>query len=230
VTSRARLLPVHVPTGRNAPAGAVLVLHGGAGRRDVSTVSPTQLSVLRMVPVARRIARAGRDRLAVFRLLNSSRGWDEAHTPVQDVRWALAQLRSSLGADVPVCLVGHSLGGRAALLAADQRGVASVVALNPWVHESDGADVTVPPGRPVLVVHGDEDRIASPRRSAVVAAALRRTTDVGYVSISGGRHAMLRHGTTFERVAADFATATLLGDEPRPPVDAILAGTDRVEV
>jgi pimeloyl-ACP methyl ester carboxylesterase len=227
VTPRTRLLPVHVPT---TPAGAVLVLHGGAGRRETSAVSPTQLSVLRMVPVARRIARAGRDRLAVFRLLNSSRGWDEAHTPVADVGWALAQLRSSLGADVPVCLVGHSLGGRAALLAADQRGVASVVALNPWVHESDARKVSVPPGRPVLVVHGDEDRVASPRRSAVVAAALRRTTDVGYVSVRGGRHAMLRHGATFERVAADFATATLLGDEPHPPVDAILAGTDRVEV
>ena len=230
MTPRARLLPVRVPTGPNAPRGAVVVLHGGAGRRDASAVSPTQLSVLRMVPVARRIARAGRGRRAVLRLLNSTRGWDASHTPVEDVRWALAQLRSSLGADVPVCLVGHSLGGRAALLAADQRGVASVVALNPWVQESDGAEIAVPPGRPVLVVHGDEDRIASPRRSAVVAAALRRTTDVGYVSVRGGRHAMLRHGTTFERVAADFATATLLGDPPRPPVDAILAGTDRVEV
>jgi alpha-beta hydrolase superfamily lysophospholipase len=208
----------------------VLVLHGGASRRESMAVSPTQLSVLRMVPVAQRIARAGRGRLAVFRLLNSTRGWDGSHTPVDDVRWALAQVRSSVGGDVPVCLVGHSLGGRAALLAADQRGVASVVALNPWVYESDGRDVSVPAGRPVLVVHGDEDRIASPRRSATVAAALRRTTDVGFVSIRGGKHAMLRHGATFERVAADFATATLLGDAPGPPVDEILAGRDRVEV
>lgn len=228
MTSRARLVPVSVP--RPAPEGAVLVLHGGASRSGSVAVSPAQLSVLRMVPVARRIARAGRHRLAVFRLLNSSRGWDASHTPVDDVAWALAQLRSSLGPEVPVGLVGHSLGGRAALLSAAQRGVASVVALNPWVYEADGTAVSVPAGRPLLVVHGDQDRIASPRRSAAVAAALRRTTDVGYVSVRGGKHAMLAHGATFERVAADFTTATLLGDQPRPPVDEILAGAVRVDV
>ena len=32
------------------------MLHGGAARGDVSVVSPTQASVLRMVPVATRIA------------------------------------------------------------------------------------------------------------------------------------------------------------------------------
>ena len=227
MTSRARLVPVSVP---RAAEGAVLVLHGGASRSASVAVSPAQLSVVRMIPVARRIARAGGRRLAVFRLLNSYRGWDASHTPVEDVAWALAQLRSSVGPEVPVGLVGHSLGGRAALLSADQRGVASVVALNPWVYESDGTAVSIPAGRRVLVVHGDQDRVASPRRSAAVASALRRTTDVGYVSVRGGKHAMLAHGATFERVAADFTTATLLGDRPRPPVDRILAGTERVDV
>src|ERR1700684_4577646 len=60
-----RLIEVSTPP---APAGAVLVLHGGASRRRSMRVSPAQLSVLRMVPIASRIARAGRDRLAVFRL------------------------------------------------------------------------------------------------------------------------------------------------------------------
>ena len=73
MTNRARLLPTRVP---DHPAGVVLVLHGGASRRDQTAVSPTQLSVLRMLPVAARIAHAGRGRLAVFRLLNSTRGWD----------------------------------------------------------------------------------------------------------------------------------------------------------
>ncbi len=58
------------------PAGVVIVLHGGAGRRRTMMVSPTQLSVLRMVPIARRIARARRGDLAVWRLLNTVRGWD----------------------------------------------------------------------------------------------------------------------------------------------------------
>lgn len=211
------------------PIAAVLVLHGGASRRDGTAVSPTQLSVLRMVPIARRIARAGRGRLAVFRLLNTTRGWDTRHTPVDDVAWALGQLRERFGRDLPVCLVGHSLGGRAALLSADRPGVRSVVALAPWLYESDG-DTGVPADRRVLFVHGTEDRVASPRRSAVVAEALRRSTQVGYLRVTGGEHAMLRHGRVFDRAAADFATATLLGDRPGPPVSTVLDGQHLVQV
>jgi pimeloyl-ACP methyl ester carboxylesterase len=112
---------------RTDPTGVVLVLHGGANRRGSPMVSPTQLSVLRMVPIARRIARAGRGRLAVLRLLNSSRGWDTRHTPVDDVAWALDELERHADTLPPVALVGHSLGGRAALLAAaDPRVVAAV--------------------------------------------------------------------------------------------------------
>src|SRR3954464_1122045 len=90
----ARLISTRAP---RSPEGLVLVLHGGASRRDHPAVSPTQLSVLRMVPIARRIARAGRGRLAVVRLLNSVRGWDTRHTPVEDVRWALEQLHAEYG-------------------------------------------------------------------------------------------------------------------------------------
>ncbi len=43
-----------------------------------------------------------RERLAVFRLLNSRRGWDTRHTPVHDARWALDQVAERLGAASPV--------------------------------------------------------------------------------------------------------------------------------
>ncbi|GAA2143420.1 alpha/beta hydrolase [Nocardioides koreensis] len=202
----------------------MLVLHGGAQRPGRPEVSPTQLSVLRMIPVARRIGRSGGDRLAVYRLLNSHRGWDSTHTPVHDVAWALGRVRELHG-ELPTSLVGHSLGGRAALLAGDQDGVRSVVALNPWVYPTDAADLT---GRRVLVVHGTEDRVADPGRSATVARRLARTAEVGYVAVPGARHAMLRHGATFERAAAGFASATLLGVEPAAPasdpVSRVLAG------
>lgn len=214
----ARLVGTHVP---RDPEGVVLVLHGGASRAEQAMVSPAQLSVLRMVPVAARIARAGRRRLAVYRLLNSHRGWDSTTTPVMDVGWALEQVEETHGL-LPAALVGHSLGGRAALLAADRPAVRSVVALNPWVYPTDGADLT---GRQVLVVHGAEDRVASPDRAAAVARRLSATAHVGYVAVPGGRHAMLRHGATFERYAAEFVTATLLGTEPSSPaVAAVLAG------
>jgi alpha-beta hydrolase superfamily lysophospholipase len=219
----ARLLPVRAPT---RPEGVVIVLHGGASRGERAMVSPAQLSVLRMVPVAHRIARAGGSRLAVHRLLNSHRGWDTRTTPVMDVAWALARVARQHG-DLPVALVGHSLGGRAALLGGGDPHVRSVVALNPWVHPTDRVDLA---GRRVLVVHGTDDRVALPSRSAELADRLAATTDVGYVSVPGARHAMLRHGRTFETYAAEFVTATLLGTAPRSrAVAAVLDGEAYVQ-
>ena len=213
-----RLIDVRVP---DRPVGAVLVLHGGGSRGERMMVSPTQLSVLRMVPVAKRVALAGHGRLAVHRLLNSTRGWDTRHTPVQDAEWALARLRDRHG-DVPIGLVGHSLGGRAALLAGGSDGVRSVVALAPWVYPTD-----LPPGglagRRVLVVHGDQDRIAKPANSLAVAERLARTTDTTYVRVEGGKHAMLRHGSTFTRLAADFTVDVLTGAEPTGEIAEVLA-------
>lgn len=184
----------------------MVVLHGGAARPGKTMVNPAQLSVLRMIPVARRVARAGRDRLAVFRLLNSSRGWDTEHTPVMDATWAVDQVVDRVG-DLPVALVGHSLGGRAALLAGTAAPVRTVVALNPWVYADDDADLT---GRRVLVVHGTDDRIADPARSRRVADRIGRRADLTWRDVPGGKHAMLRHGATFEKAAAGFVVDTLL--------------------
>lgn len=220
---RARLLATSVP---RRPEAVALVLHGGGARRDRMQVSPTQLSVLRMVPVARRVARTGRRRLAVYRLLNSVRGWDTRHTPVADVHWALERIRADLG-PLPVALVGHSLGGRAALLAGGVPDVQSVVALAPWVQLSDSPDL---PGRDVLVVHGTEDRIASWDRARAVTDRLRSEADrVGFVSVEGGKHAMLRHHRLFDGLAADFVAATLLGDQAVGPVADVLGGRYLVE-
>ncbi|WP_139981516.1 alpha/beta hydrolase [Nocardioides litoris] len=190
---------VHTRSPRD-PAGLVVVLHGGASRGDRMAVSPTQLSVVRMIGVAGRIARAGRGRLAVARLLNSYRGWDTEHTPVDDARWAVDQLLERWPGR-PVALVGHSLGGRAALLAAEHEAVTTVVALNPWVYPTDGVGL---PGRSVLVVHGDQDRIASPERARRVADRIGRSAEVTFRVVEGGKHAMLRHGRVFETAASRF--------------------------
>ena len=214
--THARLIDTAAPS---APRGVVLVLHGGAARRKPMRVSPAQLSVLRMVPIAARIAHAAKGELAVLRLLNSTRGWDAHHTPVDDVRWALRELADRFGPDLPVGLVGHSLGGRAALLAAAEQPVVSAVALNPWVYPHEGhLDLS---GRQVLVVHGDDDRVARPTNSAALARNLARTARVGYVTVEGGRHAMLRRHEVFDGLAAGFVTATLLG---RPARSAAAGG------
>ena len=220
-----RLIEVRVP---DRPEGIVLVLHGGGARRVRMMVSPTQLSVLRMIPVARRVARAGVDRLAVFRLLNSVRGWDTRHTPVRDAEWTLDEIASRLGTQLPACLVGHSLGGRAALLTAARPGVRSVVALAPWVLPGDvphGLD-----GQRILIVHGTRDRIASAARSAALAKVLSSRADVAYVSVEGGKHAMLRHHDAFDGLAADFAAWSLLGIERDGVIEQLARGRRLVTV
>jgi pimeloyl-ACP methyl ester carboxylesterase len=199
-----KLIGVHVP---DRPAGAVLVLHGGAARRETTMVSPTQLSVLRMIPIARRIAQAGDGRLAVFRLLNSRRGWDTTHTPVHDAQWALGEVAERLGR-VSTCLVGHSLGGRAALLTAGEPDVRGVVALAPWVYPTDIAPGIG--GRRILIVHGDRDRVASPQRAAALAKALSRQADVRLLTVPGGKHSMLSRAREFVRPATAFVIETLL--------------------
>lgn len=220
----ARLITTHLP---EEPEALALVLHGGGSRQDRTAVSATQLSVLRMVPIASRLARAGKGRLGVLRLLNSTRGWDTLHTPLEDVAWALEQLRQRYAIGLPTSLVGHSLGGRAALLAGNHPAVRSVVALNPWVQPSDQPDLA---GRPVLVVHGTEDRVADPRKSAALAERMARTTQVGYLRVSGGQHAMLRHRSVFEQAAVDFTCATLLGTPPTGAVAELLGGERVVTV
>jgi pimeloyl-ACP methyl ester carboxylesterase len=224
--TQARLIPVTVP---HRPTGAVLVLHGGASHRESVPVSPSQLSVLRMVPIASRIVRAGGDRLAVFRVLNSSRGWDAQHTPAADVAWALDEVAEEVGERLPASLVGHSLGGRAALLSAARPEVRSVVALAPWVY-GDDVPTELPNHPRILIVHGDHDRIAKPARSAELARRLAEITSVSYISVRGGKHAMLRRGGTFERLATQFVTATLLGEPAQGPIERALAGEPWLEV
>lgn len=224
--SEPRLIPVAEPSN---PAGAVLLVHGGgARRRGQMMVSPTQLSVVRMVPIARRVAHAGRGRLAVYRLLNSYRGWDTTHTPVHDVQWALDRIQERYSAS-PVCLIGHSLGGRAAILAAPSPGVRSVVALAPYVYPDDARGLDLR-DRSLLVVHGLRDRIASPLSSAHLVRSLPEHVPASYLAIRDGKHAMLSRHREFDGSATAFAVATLLGDRVKAPVADALAGSTWIEV
>jgi pimeloyl-ACP methyl ester carboxylesterase len=220
-----RLIDVTVPAN---PAGVAVVLHGGGSRRRTMRVSPTQVSVLRMIPVARRIARATSGRIAVVRLLNSRRGWDAAHTPVRDVDWALDEIGRRLGRELPVCLVGHSLGGRAALLCAGLPQVRGVVALAPWVDPSERlahVDAT-----PIVIIHGDDDRVALAGRSRRLAERLGPRTPVSYVSVTGGTHGMLHRRSAFDGLAARCVAWMLLGELQGELVRRIAAGEQTITV
>ncbi|MGH3804602.1 MAG: alpha/beta fold hydrolase, partial [Pseudonocardiaceae bacterium] len=112
------------------------------------------MSYLRMVLFARFLHRRESGRGMSVRILRYRyRGWDEPQLhPVQDARWALTQLRDQ-HPDASIVLLGHSMGGRAALWVADHPAVTAVCALAPWT--LDDEPVRQLDGRSVLIAHGD---------------------------------------------------------------------------
>ena len=148
--------------GRTAVAtvsGAVVVAHGG---RSVSTdpVTRVQPAVLRMVPFARAIRHALRGSgVAVYRPRFQLRGWNgELASPVADLREVLDRIGARFG-PVPVVLVGHSMGARAALRAAGHPLVAAVAGLAPWLPSGEPVDQLA--GRRILLAHGTADRVTA---------------------------------------------------------------------
>src|SRR4051794_32046169 len=119
------------------PKAIALVLHGGRAT-STAAVSAHQLAVLRMTPFIASLRRAGvRRGLAVARMRYLVRGWNgPAQAPVADVRFVLDRLAERYPG-VPVALVGHSMGGRAAIHAAGHESVSTVVGLAPWIEARD---------------------------------------------------------------------------------------------
>jgi len=195
------------------PKAIALVLHGGRSA-STSTVRANQLAVLRMAPFSASLRRAGRRRgLAVARMRYLVRGWNGgAQAPVADVRWVLDRLAERYPG-VPVALVGHSMGGRAAIYAAGHPAVTTVVGLAPWIEGDDPYRFV--DGRDVLVAHGDGDRITSAKASA---AWTRRAATVaasaGFVSVRHEGHAMLRRAGLWHGLATGFVLAAMCGAAP----------------
>lgn len=203
------------------PAGPVralaLVLHGGRSR-GTGAVTARQLAVLRMRPFVSSLQRAGTGRgLAVAHLRYRVRGWNGVQaSPVPDTEWALDRLAERYPG-VPAALVGHSMGGRAAVYAAGHPSVSTVVGLAPWIEPGD--PVRPVAGRRVLFVHGDRDRMTSPPESAEFARqAAAVAASVNYVSVSGERHAMLRRARLWHDLATGFVLATLCDTPPNETV------------
>lgn len=191
-----------------APAGAtvgVLVLHGGSADSTMA-VGRWSLAALRLAPVARAVARSVPG-AAVYRLRNSVRGWNgDGAAVLGDARWALDRMAAA-HPDVPLVVIGHSLGGRMAVHLAAEDGrsagpVVGAVGLAPWLKPDD--PVTGLPGVPIAVVQGTRDRmIPTPStepwlsRAAAAGAVLRRSV------VDGGEHAMLRHLHRWHRLTVE---------------------------
>jgi predicted esterase len=197
--------------------GLVLVLHGGRAR-STAPVRARQLTVVRMRPFISSLHAAGRDAgLAVARLRYVVRGWNgDAQAPVHDVRWALGRLAERFP-DVPVALVGHSMGARAALYAAGDQAVRAVVGLAPWLEPGD--PIAQLDDRDVLLAHGARDRTTSPKRSAAYAdAAAAHAASMSYVAIRGDGHAMLHRARIWHELTTGYVLAVLCGRSPMETV------------
>lgn len=200
-----------------APRGVVLLLHGGSDQSHLPA-SRAGVAALRMLPIASAVARAGRGHVTVARLINAVRGWNgEERSPVVDARWALEQLRRR-HPGVPVAVLGHSMGGRAALHVADDPAVRIVVGLAPWVTSAEPARLLE--GRQVVLVHGSQDRTTSPEASAeLVRLAQGVARSATLVRVAGQGHTLLGRADAAGRLCAQVAVAGLLGPAlggPRP--------------
>src|SRR5215831_8161717 len=106
-----------------------------------------------MIPVAAAIRRVLRGSGAeVCRPRFDVRGWNgEQASPVHDLNRMLDEIRGTYG-PVPVVLIGHSMGARAALRAAGHPSVTAVAGLAPWLPPGEPTGQLA--GRRVLLAHG----------------------------------------------------------------------------
>lgn len=196
------------------PRAAVLLLHGG--REDALEPPPVvNLPAVRMRPFASDLVRAtSHERVLIGRVRYRHRGWNgPREDAVHDARRALRALLDAAG-PVPVVLVGHSMGARAALRVAGDPQVRGVVALAPWC--PSGEAVGQLRDRMVAALHDPADRVT---QAAETWEHLSRASAAGAralgVRMPGGGHAMLRDARTWQRIATSL-TLGMLGLAPLP--------------
>ena len=206
----ARLIPVgpiaHGPA--EEVEALVIVVHGGKAN-SMEPVRPWRSAVLRLRPVARRIAHdTTSPRAAVYRLQLAIRGWNgTGSSALADLYWALATLQSS-HPDRPVVLVGHSMGARTVLHLAGQEKVCGVVVLAPWVETAD--PVSQLAGVRVTAIQGTQDRITpEPASRAFVARAEAAGAQWEQVLLTGTGHGMVSRAKTWHRLTAEAVRADL---------------------
>jgi acetyl esterase/lipase len=194
---------------RGTPRAAVLIAHGGKSA-GLAPDSNLRTPALRMFPFLLDLARAARGRgLATVQLRYRVVGFNDGD-PVADLRWALDAVHARFG--VPVCLVGHSMGARAALRVAGDPRVASVAALSAWCPPDEPVDQLR--GRTVLMAHGARDRITDPARSLAFAQRAQAAgARLARFELAGTGHAMLARIGEWQFLTRRFALWTL-GLEP----------------
>jgi dienelactone hydrolase len=180
--------------------------HGGT----VASVQPPKeraLSLARMRAIEQFVRASGTGLgLGTYLLRYRVAGWNGvAADAYADVRWALGELRARHGDDVPVVLVGHSMGGRAVLRAGDDPSVRAVCALAPWT--PPGEPVEHLRGQTVAILHGRGDRWVPAGLSADFAVRAERAgARIARFTIAGG-HSMVRRAPVWHAFVRDVVLA-----------------------
>ena len=182
---------VEVHPAAEPPRAVALFCHGGTAE---SQTPPREqaLSLVRMRAIERFVRQAaGQSGVTTQLLRYRVAGWNGAAADAfVDVRWAIERIREEHGPDLPIVLVGHSMGGRAVLRAGGDEQVAAVCALAPWTPPDE--PVHHLRDRTVAILHGRGDRWVPARLSADFAVrASEAGARVARFTIAGG-HSMLR--------------------------------------
>ncbi|MER7969934.1 prolyl oligopeptidase family serine peptidase, partial [Streptomyces sp. NPDC096080] len=156
-------------------------------------------------------------------------GWNGGAAQLaQDATWAADEIVRRYG-DVPVCLAGVDMGGRAALRSGGHEAVDSVLAIAPWLPEDDMAAPPEPVrqlvGRQVLIVHGTNDRRTDPELSFRLAARAKKANrEVCRFEVHADGHGLHQYRAEVHALAQDFVMGTLFGRSfARPVQDALAA-------
>jgi predicted esterase len=210
---------------RGGTRGLAVFCHGGTA---TSVVPPREaaLSLVRMRAIEQFVRSSTADRgIGTALLRYRVAGWNGAAADAYtDVLWALEQLRAEHGADVPVVLVGHSMGGRAVLRAGGDPQVGAVCGLAPWT--PPGEPVQHLTGRTVAILHGSGDRWVPAKLSADFALRAREAgASVARFTTPGG-HSMVRGALRWHRFARDV----VLGGTGIEPMRADIANALRQPV
>jgi len=180
----------------------VLVLHGGKARSS-APVNGRSLTWRRAQGLARTLGASLRaDGIALWVLRYRTVGWNGDGTDkVEDARWALDRIRAEIG-EVPVALLGHSMGGRTACRAADHELVRGVVALAPWL--PPGEPVAALAGRDLYAAHGRRDHITrAADTKAYVDRARAIATAASFTDMGDRGHYLLRGARAWNAFAVD---------------------------
>lgn len=190
--------------------GLVLMLHGGKAA-SLEPVGGRSLSWQRAAVLVGSIGAGLREEgLGTALLRYRHRGWNERYpggpTPIPDARWALDRIRDAHG-DLPVVLLGHSMGARTAVRVADDPSVVGVVALAPWLPPGD--PVRALAGKRLIAAHGSRDRITSAAMTRAYVSRARSVADSAeFVDMGPLGHYLVRGARDWNDVALRECLAT----------------------